>query len=201
LVVVVYPSSPLAIGMSVNQRHAVGLLPARPMNTSQDAPSQSPPPKKRKAPRNYLVLALIILILPVWLPLVLFLFVLRFVLVYLLVWLVWLPRGKNVLFVYSESPIWKEYMIDEILPLVRERAVILNWSERARWKRFSLALQIFEALGGDREFNPLVVVFRPLQNARKFRFWSAFKAWKHGDKEPVERLRQELLNELSSHEL
>ncbi len=152
-------------------------------------------PKHRKRPHMGVGILLFILVLP-FVPFVAGFFVIRLVLVYVLVWLTWLPRGKNVLLVYSDSPIWKEYMTGEILPLVRERAVILNWSERTQWKRFSLGVQVFRALGGDREFNPLVVVFRRLQNARKFRFWRPFKAWKHGDKEPVERLRQELLNEL-----
>ena len=141
-------------------------------------------------------IALIILLLPVWLPLILVvlgIFLVHRVLVYILIWLLWLPRGKDVLFVYSESPIWKEYMLGEVLPLVDKRAVILNWSERARWQRWSLGVQVFHALAGDREFNPLVMVFRPFHLARKYRFWRAFKAWKHGDKEPIAKLRQELM--------
>ena len=47
---------------------------------------------------------------------------------YLLVWLLWLPKGKDILFVYSDSPIWREYMTTEILPVVEARAVVLNWS-------------------------------------------------------------------------
>jgi RHS repeat-associated protein len=39
----------------------------------------------------------------------------------------------------------------------------------------------------------MVVLFRPFRRAQTFRFWSAFKRWKSGDTEPVERLRNELL--------
>jgi hypothetical protein len=46
--------------------------------------------------------------------------------VYLLVWALWLPAGKDVLVVISESPIWHEYMSAEILPLVQGRATVLN---------------------------------------------------------------------------
>jgi hypothetical protein len=115
---------------------------------------------------------------------------------YLLVWLLWLPKGKDILFVYSDSPIWHEYMTTEILPLVERRAVVLNWSERSRWPLWSLGVSVFRRFGGGRDFNPLVVLFRPLRRARTFRFWQAFKHWKRGHREPVERLRQELLSAL-----
>jgi len=58
--------------------------------------------------------------------------------VYLLVWALWLPKGKDVLVVLSNSPIWHDYMSSEIMPLVRERAVVLNWSERKKWPSGSL---------------------------------------------------------------
>lgn len=113
--------------------------------------------------------------------------------VYLLVWAVWLPRGKDVLVVLSESPIWHDYMSAEVVPVVRGRAVVLDWSERKKWPVWSLAPHVFRTFGGRREFNPLVVVFRPLRRAEVFRFWQAFKDWKHGNAEPLECLRQRLL--------
>ena len=38
--------------------------------------------------------------------------------------------AQDTLFIYSDSPIWREYMINEVLPLVHERAIVLNWSQR-----------------------------------------------------------------------
>jgi len=143
--------------------------------------------------------ALRILLLPLVMLLalaVLTLYFLHRVALYILIWLLWLPRGKNVLVVYSDSWIWHDYMLAEVVPLVRERAVVLNWSERKKWPTWSLAAHVFRAFGGDREFNPLVVVFRPLHRARVFRFWSAFMDWKRGYTEPIERLRQQLLEVL-----
>ena len=139
---------------------------------------------------------LIVALLPLVLPLALLAVVSHFLyraLLYLLVWALWLPRGKDVLFVYSDSPIWHEYMTTQVLPLVQERAVVLNWSERKKWPRWSLGVAVFHHFGGSSDFNPLVVLFHPLRLARMFRFWSAFKDWKRGYKEPVERLTQELL--------
>jgi hypothetical protein len=117
-------------------------------------------------------------------------------LLYLLVWALWLPKGKDVLLVYSDSPIWHEYMTTQVLPLVEERAVVLNWSERKQWSHWSLAAALFHHFGGAGDFNPLVVLFKPLRRPNIYRFWSAFKDWKRGYKEPVERLPQELVASL-----
>jgi hypothetical protein len=139
---------------------------------------------------------LFILFLPFVLPLALVAIALHLlyrITLYLLVWTLWLPTGKDVLFVYSDSPIWHDYMTSEVLPLVQERAVVLNWSERKKWRRWSLGVAVFRHFGGHRGFNPLVVLFRPFRLARVFRFWSAFKDWKQGDRESLESIRQDLL--------
>jgi hypothetical protein len=119
-------------------------------------------------------------------------FALHRAILYALVWLVWLPKGKDILIVYSNSPIWQDYMTEQILPLVEKRAIVLNWSERSRWRKWRLTQQVFRSFGGDREFNPLIVLFRPFRRARLFRFWSAFKDWKHGHTEKLEALKDDL---------
>jgi hypothetical protein len=142
-----------------------------------------------------LLVAVFVVLLPVWLPLAvvgLAVYVGIRAALHFLILLTWLPKGKDMLLVYSESPIWHEYMTTQILPLVRERAVVLNWSERKKWPKYSLSVIAFRAIAGRRDFNPLVIHFRPFRPARLFRFWPAFKDWKHGDVEPVERLRREL---------
>jgi hypothetical protein len=149
--------------------------------------------------RKVLDAALVVLIVTVALPLAVVTLGLALLYrgaLYLLVWLLWLPKGKDILFVYSDSPIWRDYMTTEILPLVERRAVVLNWSERSKWPLWSLGVSVFHRFGGGRDFNPLVVLFRPFRRARTFRFWPAFKDWKHGYREPVERLQQELLSAL-----
>jgi hypothetical protein len=143
--------------------------------------------------------ALVVVLLPLVLPLSLIsltLYGAHRIALYLLVWVLWLPKGIDILVVYSDSPIWHEYMATQVLPLVQHRAIVLNWSERNRWPRFSLRTHVFQCFGGKREFNPLVVLFRPFHRARTFRFWSPFKDWKRGYREPVERLRQELFSAL-----
>jgi hypothetical protein len=135
--------------------------------------------------------ALVVVLLPLILV-ALLLFALHRAILYVLVWLLWLPKGKDTLLVYSNSPIWQEYMTEQVLPLVEDRAIVLNWSERSRWPKWRLTQQVFYRFGGHREFNPLVVLFRPFRRARLFRFWSAFKEWKHGHTESLEALKEDL---------
>jgi len=140
--------------------------------------------------------ALLVVLLPIIIPFaaaVLALYWLHRLVLYALIWLLWLPRGKDVLLVYSDSPIWHDYMRTQVLPLVQERAVILNWSHQSRWPKWSFSVHVFRSFGGRERFNPMVAVFRPFRSARVFRFWSAFKDWKRGYTEPVERLRNDLV--------
>ena len=151
--------------------------------------------QSRKRSTDVAALLAVVLLSPIWFPLVvlvLFGFALYASILYLAIWISWLPRGKDVLLVYSDSPIWHDYMVAEILTLVQERAMVLNWSERSQWRHWPLSVLAFRFFGGDYAFNPMVVVFRPLRRAKTFRFWPAFKEWKHGDREPVEKLRREL---------
>jgi hypothetical protein len=64
---------------------------------------------------------------PDFMPCMVLLFVLArvtaSVALHLLVWVFWLPRGQDVLFVYSDSPVWHDYIEAEILPNIRRRAV------------------------------------------------------------------------------
>jgi hypothetical protein len=158
-------------------------------------------PSRRSITRRTLESALIVLFLPLLLllgVLTLALWVLQRVLLYLLVWILWVPRGNDILFVYSDSPIWREYMLENILPVVQQRAVVMNWSERQQWKRWSLSVRVLRSFGGKRDFNPLVVLFRPFRRARVFRFWLPFKDWKRGYTEPVERMQSDLCTLLRS---
>jgi hypothetical protein len=149
--------------------------------------------------RNVATFALIVLLLPLVLPLAIVGLILHFlnkVVVYLLVWVWWLPKGKDVLYVSSDSPIWKEYMETEVLPLVAGRAIVLSWSARSKWPKWSFAVRVFRTFGRGRDFNPMVVLFRPFRGARIFRFLPAFQERKHGNSASVEQLRRDLMQAL-----
>ena len=157
--------------------------------------SREPESTGRKVAR----FALIALLLPIILPLAIVGLVLHFlnkVVVYLLVWVWWLPKGKDVLYVSSDSPIWKEYMETEVFPLVAERAIVLSWSARSKWPTWSFAVRVFRTFGRGHDFNPMVVLFRPFRRARIFRFLPAFLERKHGNSTSVEQLRRDLMQVL-----
>ena len=109
---------------------------------------------------------------------------------HLAIWTWWCLRGRDILFVYSESPIWHDYVEVNILPLLGERGVVLNWSERKRWP-VSLSRLAFHHFGGRRHFNPLAVVFRPFRRTRTFRFWEPFREFKHGRPAALHALEQQ----------
>jgi hypothetical protein len=72
---------------------------------------------------------LVVVLLPLVLPLALFAVANHLIyraLLYLLVWALWLPRGKDILFVYSDSPIWHDYMATQVLPLVQRQNFFLD---------------------------------------------------------------------------
>jgi hypothetical protein len=129
-----------------------------------------------------LVLAFVLLAIPL---LIVFNVCLR-----IFIWWRWCLRGRDILFVYSDSPIWHDYVEQQILPYLGERAVILNWSQRKRW-RFSLARIAFHHFGGDRQFNPLAVVFRPFGRTHTFRFLQPFRDMKHGHPDALQKMESE----------
>ena len=145
-------------------------------------------PKKSNAGSKLLITLLLISLSPILIFIVLLYFLWGAILC-VAVWLTW--RDRVVLFVYSDSPTWKDYIEREILPHVQDKAVILNWSERRNWK-ISLPVLAFHYFGGYRNFNPIGIVFRPCRFVKTYRFFEAFKEFKHGNPGRVEKMKNEL---------
>jgi hypothetical protein len=137
----------------------------------------------------------IVVCVPLLLPLLLA-YGLYALLLHVLLWTTWSPAGKRVLFVYSNSPLWQSYVEGNILPRLPQGSVVLNWSERRRWRAWSLSAAVFHFFGGSREFNPLAIVVRPLRGVRVFRFWRAFRDAKHGDRNALHLLETRFFSEL-----
>jgi len=125
----------------------------------------------------------------------------------------WYPQGKKMLFVYSNSPNWKEYIEENILTKISEKAVIINWSERSKWswENKPLELKIFKYWTGvirhfdikgkkkwdGKEFNPIAITFVPWWRVKVIRFWQAFKDYKHGKDKKLKELENKLFKILN----
>jgi hypothetical protein len=141
---------------------------------------------KRSAIRSQRALIIIALVVsaPLWIPLagaMLLLEWLKAAALYVLAWTWWIGRARRrVLFVYSDSPNWKEYVEANILPKLPEDAAVLNWSHRASWPRFNISVMLFRRFAGEREFNPIGLVFERFRLVGRYRFWQPFRDAKHG---------------------
>lgn len=103
-----------------------------------------------------------------------------------------------MLFVYSDSPVWRAYIEQNIIPRIEHRAILLNWTQRSDWlSSWSLPALVFKHFGGKREFNPSAFVFRPMWIHRSFRFWKPFKSLKHGDKAPLQKMETDFYSYIS----
>lgn len=90
-------------------------------------------------------------------------------------------QGKRVVLQYSRSPIWQSYIEEYWLPRLGQQVVVVDWSDHAKWKRQPpLAARIASFWGGDRDFNPLAVVFTGRGKPKVVRFYKEFIAFKHG---------------------
>ena len=149
-------------------------------------------PKEMSAGSKLLITLLVIILSPILLIAIL-LSLLWGAILSIAIWLTWKKRW--VLFVYSDSSTWKDYIEKEILPYIQDRAIILNWSERKNWKT-SLAVLAFRYFGGYRNFNPMAIVFRPFRAVKTYRFFKAFREFKHGNYQKVEEIKRDLFEVL-----
>jgi len=159
--------------------------------------------KQRRVKNSWLALAVLIVLSPLLVALIVVFAVawaMSAVALHLLALILWVPVGRRVLFVYSNSPIWKAHIESEILPRLPSTAAVLNWSERARWSSWSLSVWLFRFYGGTRQYNPLALVLRPWRGPKLFRFWRAFRDYKHGKLEPLRSLEEAFFHAIEAGE-
>jgi hypothetical protein len=144
-----------------------------------------------------LLLTVVVLTSPLWLAALVVLGagrLIQVVFLYALVWLWWIGRARRrVIFVYSDSPNWKGHVEASILPKLPANTVVLNWSDRAQWPRFSLPVLLFRCFAGAQAFNPTGLVFERFDVVDRYRFWQPFRDAKHGRRESLQRLETEFL--------
>ena len=120
-------------------------------------------------------------------------------LVLMSVWLSWSWRGKDLLIIYSDSPLWKDYFESGLLPRMGNRAEVLNWSNQSKWQLLSLKTIVFSQFKGEKDFNPMLLQILPFRWPKRIRFYQAFHDSKHGKHETLIRLEADLSSLLKQH--
>jgi hypothetical protein len=158
--------------------------------------NQSPKAPRRRRLGRVTGIAILVLSLPVILLVGAF-WVLQRLALRMALLAAWAPRGRQVLFVYSDSPVWGEYIRARMLPRLPANAVVLNWTERSTWPMASLGVWAFQHYGGTREFNPLGLLIPTVGKVRIYRFWRPFKEFKHGKPESLVALEARFFDDLA----
>ena len=162
------------------------------MKGQAESESDSAPRRQIFAVRCALGVLLVIAALPI---IILWLIVQAICAVFIY-FVVWLFRSPYVLFVYSDSPLWQSYIEERIIPKLPRRSGVLNWSERRKWKWWWLSSLCFAFFGGRKTFNPLAIVIYPFHRARTFRFFQAFRDFKHGNRARLTQVETEFFDYL-----
>jgi len=104
-------------------------------------------------------------------------------------------KGKIILFVYSDSSNWRNYIETNILPRIEAHAIILNWSKRREWgSQMQFETQLFNQWAGPGEFVPVAILFSFAGKVRTFRLWQHSDNPKHG-KEKISKEAEQALFE------
>ncbi len=157
----------------------------------------APAPRQNRPYTNAIGLATVFLLFPLG---VMFIagWLLATIALHLALLVLWLPRGRRVVFVTSDNPRWKPYLDEHVLPRLPRNTVVLNWSERARWSPFQLGAWVYRMWSGPRDFNPMAIVVRPWPSPKVFRFFGAFDDLASGKPEPLRDVQTALLADLGA---
>jgi hypothetical protein len=110
-------------------------------------------------------------------------------------WRVWAMHRAWVVWVYLDSPKWKDYVESEILPALPAGSAVINRS--APWQPDSLAGRVYRHFGGEYEFCPIGIVFRRGEWVTCFRFFQPFQKAKRGDRSSLDAMRADFVAALS----
>ena len=108
----------------------------------------------------------------------------------LAIWTRWCRRGRDTLFLFTDSPASHEYVVQQFLPRLGARAVVVNCS-RSDPQRSSLTRWATWSFSDGRRSRPKAVVFRPFRSSREFNFWNSFQESKLGRYEALQAQERE----------
>jgi hypothetical protein len=104
--------------------------------------------------------------------------------------------GKDLLIVYSDSPVWGRYIEEGWIARWSERAVVLNRSSPA-WSHDPDA-QLWRRMAGRTEHTPVAIVVPRRGQPKVIRFYLAFRDFKHGRRTALNQKERELEAALES---
>jgi hypothetical protein len=108
-------------------------------------------------------------------------------------------KGRTILFVYSDSSNWKDYIETNILPRIEACSIILNWSKRREWgSQMQLETKLFNQWAGPGEFVPVAILFSPIGKPRTFRLWQPSDNPKQGKVRISKEVERALLETVKS---
>lgn len=136
-----------------------------------------------------IVLPFIILLLPVML---IWHFVPRILL------RLWLPLrwggGRCVLIAYTDSPVWTDYIEQQITARLASMAVVIQRSRVPDWKsRYRAEYWALLSWAEHASYNPVAIVFPRYKRVRVFNFYEAFREFKHGKPAELEAMTKHVL--------
>lgn len=106
------------------------------------------------------------------------------------------PQEKYILFTYSDSPNWSEFIETNIIPKIEQHAIIINRTKNPNWKHQfkpeKRAIELWATLNA----NPLAIVFEPNGKTEPIEFYEAFRDLKHGKDKAINEKCTELLRAL-----
>jgi hypothetical protein len=177
---------------------------AAPCRKQNHAKSRSPGILRKQLELNrILLIALAILVLPLLIaitPLLLLWGVVWSGVLRVWFWRAHVAQGRCVMFVYSESPNWQTYIEANILPRIREKSVVLNWSARRNWAATCpWEARFFRQFAGAQDFNPIALVYCN-GRIRRIRFHQPFLDYKHGKAAALRKAEVELFGLVDTDE-
>ena len=109
------------------------------------------------------------------------------------------PNEKFILFTYSESENWSQYIEENIIPEISNHAVVINRTKQQNWKEeYPLELKAIEVLAG-LEVNPIALIFRNGLRVRKVTLFEAFRDLKHGKDLKIKGQCEEIFRYVPNH--
>ncbi len=108
--------------------------------------------------------------------------------------------GFRGVMVTSDSPNWRDYIQKNWMPRIGQQFYMLNWSDRRKWEK-NLPVRVFRHFCGTHEnYCPSIILFQGLRHPLVYRFFYAFRDYKHGDEEALRRLENHLFETISKHD-